>query len=109
MIAARTLEHALFVASSIEAPPRDLHARADEVSVSLTWGALLRGVVRASTDVLDRLALPRVAAQPVSFRSQELSRTEHACQSMTRWSHDAPVERSVYTSQTMPSAVRSVR
>lgn len=50
------LDNTLFVVSSIEALPRELHARADEVSVSFPWGSLLSGIVRATSDVLDPLA-----------------------------------------------------
>ena len=46
----------LFVAATAEQPPAVLHAVADEVHVTMPWGALLAGLLRPETAVLAGLA-----------------------------------------------------
>lgn len=51
----------LFVRASAEAPPPELHGRADEVHVLLPWGALLVGTMLADPEMMGGL---RALAQP---------------------------------------------
>jgi 16S rRNA (adenine(1408)-N(1))-methyltransferase len=50
------LPNALFVAATAEDPPPELEGLADEVTVLLPWGRLLRGVLLGQADVLESLA-----------------------------------------------------
>jgi 16S rRNA (adenine(1408)-N(1))-methyltransferase len=50
------LPNVLYVVASVERPPEELRARADELYVNLPWGSLMRGIILAEAEVLDGLA-----------------------------------------------------
>jgi 16S rRNA (adenine(1408)-N(1))-methyltransferase len=50
------LPNVLFAVGSVEQPPPELRAVADEIFVTLPWGSLMRGLILADGTVLDGLA-----------------------------------------------------
>ncbi|HET7653900.1 MAG TPA: class I SAM-dependent methyltransferase [Acidimicrobiales bacterium] len=57
----------LYVHASAEAPPPDLHGRADAVTVILPWGRLMAGLLLPIADVLD--GLHRLGHPGTAFRA----------------------------------------
>ncbi|MBF6599699.1 MAG: class I SAM-dependent methyltransferase [Dehalococcoidia bacterium] len=50
------LPNVLYVVASVEQPPAELHAIADELYVNLPWGSMMRGVILGDPVVLEGLA-----------------------------------------------------
>lgn len=50
------LANLLYAVASVEQPPEELRAIADEILVTLPWGSLMRGIMLADDAVLDALA-----------------------------------------------------
>lgn len=59
------IANVLFVVVRIEDAPRELDGAADEATISFPWGSLLRGIVRADSDVVGPLSRMTRAGAPI--------------------------------------------